>query len=219
MQMGMPALQVQVVVPPSPGSIPPPQFGPIRGYENVPPATDSTPRAFMSDACLHVCVCVCDTADGAGAGVGAEALAMPAPYFLPPAPLEPAPAATRVAYTASTDATVREAMRAYCRQHLTYSKDPAINMSINAITPGLLYRVQLDTFLESRTVQWTIIPYEGTGTATRQCRHGEGGRGEASCAHMVAVSLQLSEMAGAGVPQAVRQRMARRMARRRPCGM
>ena len=90
-----------------------------------------------------------------------------------------------------TEASAREAMRAYCKQYMTvrcpsgpapraraltprvracifetqYSKDPAIGMTLTTITPGFVYRVQLDTFLESRTVQWVVDSFPGPSPA------------------------------------------------------
>ena len=74
------------------------------------------------------------------------------------------PSALRLSQTPMDQTRAREALRAYCKQHMTYSKDPAINCTINQITSGTVYRVQLDTFMESRTVKWTIDSYPGQDT-------------------------------------------------------
>jgi len=55
----------------------------------------------------------------------------------------------------------REALRAYCKEHLTYSKDPALKCTIKPPEVGVIYRVQLDTFVERRQVQWAMDPYAG----------------------------------------------------------
>ena len=203
-QFAPPPVVVQVVMPAVPGQIPPPQLGPISGYENVPPSVDSTPLLWFRKALP----CAGAVADHANAGrdrcprdptIWQRRFPCRHRSFCPLARQSPrrcrflsrtsfarAGAAspgrtpkhaglTRCAvplphrtwrslagsYPAMNDTVAREAMRAYCKAHLTYSKDPAIGMTIGSVTPGVVYRVQLDTFMENRSVQWVIDSFPG----------------------------------------------------------
>ncbi|XP_070303918.1 protein SSUH2 homolog isoform X2 [Salvelinus sp. IW2-2015] len=122
----------------------------------APPVCDfhgpSAPPASMFDSVPGY--------EGTVAGSGGGYLPPPIPSYPAPQP-QPGPAQSNWNIPSITEDTAREAFSQYASSKCCYSSAPVKDGVITNMEAYNTYRYRLETFIESRTTEWSQQPYNG----------------------------------------------------------
>ncbi|XP_029579673.1 protein SSUH2 homolog [Salmo trutta] len=120
----------------------------------APPVCDgpSAPPASMFDSVPGY--------EGTVAGGGGGYLPPPMPSYPAPQP-QPGPAQSNWNIPSITEDTAREAFSQYASSKCCYSSAPVKDGVITNMEAYNTYRYRLETFIESRTTEWSQQPYNG----------------------------------------------------------
>ncbi|KAM9506310.1 protein SSUH2 homolog isoform 3-T3 [Salvelinus alpinus] len=135
-----------------------PGYAPISEGSPVfaPPVCDfhgpSAPPASMFDSVPGY--------EGTVAGSGGGYLPPPIPSYPAPQP-QPGPAQSNWNIPSITEDTAREAFSQYASSKCCYSSAPVKDGVITNMEAYNTYRYRLETFIESRTTEWSQQPYNG----------------------------------------------------------
>ncbi|XP_038867068.1 protein SSUH2 homolog isoform X4 [Salvelinus namaycush] len=135
-----------------------PGYAPIAEGSPVfaPPVCDfhgpSAPPASMFDSVPGY--------EGTVAGSGGGYLPPPIPSYPAPQP-QPGPAQSNWNIPSITEDTAREAFSQYASSKCCYSSAPVKDGVITNMEAYNTYRYRLETFIESRTTEWSQQPYNG----------------------------------------------------------